>query len=151
MTKKLNAILWTGDNLREMVAFFGKDSFYKKWFPTFEDYEDYVNSHNRIFKIFFRDGSHFELPVGCWVVRIPEGYAPVGYYNYVPANEREHINDEANKYAGMFIDKPWEEMSADEVARFNRIKNAYFAGYGKGRADENRAIAFNKKAANNHE
>ena len=67
-------IQWKGDNLKEVIDFTGKDKNFEKWFKSFEEYEKYVSDHNGIFKLFNEDGSHYEVPVGAWIVRTPNGY-----------------------------------------------------------------------------
>ena len=67
-------IQWKGDNLKEVVGFTGKDKNFEKWFKSFEEYERYVLEHNNIFKLFNADGSHYEVPVGAWIVKTPDGY-----------------------------------------------------------------------------
>ena len=67
-------IQWKGDNLKEVIDFTGKDRNFDKWFKSFEEYEQYVQKHNGIFKLFNADGSHYEIPVGAWIVKTPDGY-----------------------------------------------------------------------------
>ena len=67
-------IQWKGNNLKEVIDFTGKDKNFEKWFKSFEEYEKYVNDHNGIFKLFNTDGSHYEIPVGAWIVKTPDGY-----------------------------------------------------------------------------
>ena len=67
-------IQWKGDNLKEVLAFAGKDKNFERWFKSFEEYEKYVYEHNNIFKLFNEDGSHYEVPVGAWIVKTPDGY-----------------------------------------------------------------------------
>lgn len=69
-------IQWKGDNLKEVCDFTGlyKEGF-EKWFNnSWEEYEEYVHEHNNIFKLFNADGSHYEVPVGAWIVKTPDGY-----------------------------------------------------------------------------
>lgn len=67
-------IQWKGDNLKEVIGFTGKDKNFEKWFKSFEEYERYVHEHNDIFKLFNENGSHYEIPVGAWIVKTPDGY-----------------------------------------------------------------------------
>jgi len=67
-------IQWKGNNLKEVIDFTGKDKNFGKWFKSFEEYEKYVDDHNGIFKLFNADGSHYEIPVGAWIVKTPDGY-----------------------------------------------------------------------------
>ena len=67
-------IQWKGDNLKEVIGFTGKDKNFEKWFKSFEEYEKYVHEHNDIFKLFNENGNHYEIPVGAWIVKTPDGY-----------------------------------------------------------------------------
>lgn len=67
-------IQWQGNNLKEVIDFTGKDKNFEKWFKSFEEYEKYVDDHNGIFKLFNADGSHYEVPIGSWIVKTPDGY-----------------------------------------------------------------------------
>ena len=67
-------IQWKGDNLKEVIDFTGKDKNFGKWFKSFEEYEKYVHEHNDIFKLFNENGNHYEIPVGAWIVKTPDGY-----------------------------------------------------------------------------
>ena len=66
-------IQWKGNNLKEVIEFTGKDKNFDKWFKSFEEYEKYVYDHNNIFKMFTEDGSHYEVPVGAWIIKTPDG------------------------------------------------------------------------------
>ena len=63
-------IIWTGDNLKEVLDFVGKAPWFDEWFKSWEEYEDYVKSHNNIFKIFSL-GGHYEIYPGCEIMRLP--------------------------------------------------------------------------------
>ena len=69
-----NMIQWTGNNLKEVIDFTGKSPRFGEWFKSWEEYENYVHSHNDILKLFCEDGSHYEVPVGAWIVKTPDGY-----------------------------------------------------------------------------
>ena len=71
---KPDMIQWRGDNLKEIIEFTGKDKNFDKWFKSFAEYEKYVSEHDNVFKLFNADGSHFEVPVGAWIVKTPDGY-----------------------------------------------------------------------------
>lgn len=71
--QKPSMIQWKGDNLKEVIDFTGKSPMFNKWFKSFEEYEEYVHSHGNIFKMFNEDGSHYEVPVGAWIVKTPDG------------------------------------------------------------------------------
>ena len=40
----MKQIQWTGDNLKEVIAFVGGSCIYK-WFKSFEEYEQYVHDN----------------------------------------------------------------------------------------------------------
>ena len=67
-------IQWRGDNLREVLGFTGVYKRFDEWFSSFEEYEDYVKSHNNIFKIFCENGDHYECLPGTWIIKMPSGY-----------------------------------------------------------------------------
>ena len=108
-------IQWQGNNLKEVIDFTGKDKNFEKWFKSFEEYEKYVGNHNDIFKLFNEDGSHYEVPVGAWIVKTPDGYnvaskavlkqKPAGYNKEIPTNLKDIVDKEANAI--------WEEESTD--------------------------------------
>ena len=139
------AILWDGTNLREMIEFLGDDTYWKKWFKTFDEYDQYVKEHYNIFKMWNRDGSHTEIPVGTWLVHIPGGFAPVGEFNYVPANIDEYVQKKADKYTARFTNKSWDEMTPEEITYYNTIKGTYLNGYADGRKDEYRERKVGRK------
>lgn len=70
----VKAIQWDGYNLKEVLDFVGKDYRFYKWFKSFDEYSRYVMTHGSIFKLFNEDGSHYEVPVGAWIVKTPDGY-----------------------------------------------------------------------------
>ena len=63
-------IIWTGDNLKEVIDFVGKAPWFDEWFKSWEEYEAYVKSHDNIFKIFSLSG-HYEIYPGCEIMRLP--------------------------------------------------------------------------------
>lgn len=69
-----NMIQWTGNNLKEVIDFTGKSQRFGEWFKSWEEYENYVHTHNDVLKLFCEDGSHYEVPVGAWIVKTPDGY-----------------------------------------------------------------------------
>ena len=73
MKRQLKTIKWNGDNLKEVVDFTGKNPEFEKWFKSWDDYENYVHSHGNIFKIFYRDGSHYEVPAGASIIKWIDG------------------------------------------------------------------------------
>lgn len=73
--ESLDAIFWTGYNLREVVAFTGGVSpKFNEWFKSWDEYEKYVEEHNRIFKIFSPSGFSVEVLPNTWIVKLPNGF-----------------------------------------------------------------------------
>ena len=52
----IEAIQWTGNNLKEVLQFTGEHPEFSKWFNSFEEYQEYVIKDNNIFKIFTLEG-----------------------------------------------------------------------------------------------
>lgn len=46
------AIQWTGNNLKEVLEFTGKNEKFDEWFSSFEQYEEFVKEDDNIFKLF---------------------------------------------------------------------------------------------------
>lgn len=69
----VSAIEWTGSNLKEVIEFTGKSPRFDEWFKSWDEFESYVHSHDDILKLFCEDGSHYEVPVGAWIVKTPDG------------------------------------------------------------------------------
>lgn len=67
-------IQWTGKNLREVIDFTGKSPKFNEWFKSWDEFESYVHSHGDIVKLFGEDGSHYEVPIGAWIIKTPDGY-----------------------------------------------------------------------------
>lgn len=93
-------IQWTGRNLKEVIDFTGKSPRFGEWFKSWEDFENYVHSHDDILKLFCEDGCHYEVPVGAWIVKTPDGYN-------IPSRFK-------------FVQKP-AEWSKEEKQKLNRI------------------------------
>lgn len=101
--QKPEMILWTGKNLKEVVDFTGKYPRLDEWFKSWEEYENYVHSHNNIFKLFCEDGSHYEVPVGSWIVKTPDGFNIPSHFKFVQkptewSEEDERVRKEIIKY-----------------------------------------------------
>lgn len=79
----LKAVQWTGENLKEVVEFTGKNPKFDEYFKSWEEFEKYVHSHNNIFKIFNANGSHLEVRPGAWIIRTPDGYNTVSRATFV--------------------------------------------------------------------
>lgn len=69
---EVDAIRWTGDNLRSVLSFTGRDPRFDKWFASFEAYREHVERDGRVFKI-FNGGTILQARVGDWVVRTQNG------------------------------------------------------------------------------
>ena len=82
-------IQWTGDNLKEVIDFTGKSPRIEEWFKSWEEFETYVHQHNDILKLFCEDGSHYEVPVGAWIVKTPDGYNLPSIAKYIQQEQLE--------------------------------------------------------------
>lgn len=74
-TKKpvtVEAIQYTGANLREVLDFTGKHPRWGEWFKSFEDYEAHVCSDRGAFKVLTLEGTMEALP-GDWIIRGVKG------------------------------------------------------------------------------
>lgn len=98
--KELKKIQWTGNNLKEVIEFTGRSPKFDEWFKTWEEYEEYVRSHGNIFKLFFEDGSHYEVPVGSWIIKTPDGYNLPSVAKYI---QQEHPEVNLEKEATKFV------------------------------------------------
>ena len=72
--KKLEAVLWTGYNLEEVIEFTGKHHKFREWFKSWDEYKTYVKNHDNIFKMFSSDGFSVDVYPGTWIVKTPEGF-----------------------------------------------------------------------------
>ena len=79
----IDMIQWTGNNLKEVIDFTGKSPRFGEWFKSWEEYENYVHTHNDILKLFCEDGSHYEVPIGAWIVKTPDGYNVPSVAKYI--------------------------------------------------------------------
>lgn len=84
-----NMIQWTGNNLKEVIDFTGKSPRFGEWFNSWKEYENYVHTHNDILKLFCEDGSHFEVPVGAWIVKTPDGYNVPSVARFIHAKQEQ--------------------------------------------------------------
>lgn len=64
----IEAILWTGDNLRDVLAFTGKHPRFDEWFQSFEAYEAHVVADRGAFHIKTLEGTMEAMP-GDWIIR----------------------------------------------------------------------------------
>ena len=65
--------------------------------------KSYDDDHNGIFKLFNADGSHYEIPVGAWIVKTPDGYnvASKAKYKQKPADNEPKFK--VKKVNGTFV------------------------------------------------
>jgi hypothetical protein len=74
-TKKpvtIEAILWTGNNLKEVINFTGKHPKWDKWFSSWEEYEERVKNDGGIFKIITLEGT-MEASIGDYIIKGVKG------------------------------------------------------------------------------
>lgn len=64
----INAVHWTGDNLKEVIEFTGKHPRWDEWFQSWETYEDHVRQSGGIFKILTLEGTMSAAP-GDWIIK----------------------------------------------------------------------------------
>ena len=64
----IEAIQWTGENLKEVLDFTGKADNFEKYFKSFEQYPDFVRSDGNTFKIFTLEGVML-ASVGDFIIR----------------------------------------------------------------------------------
>lgn len=64
----IEAILYDGTNLNDVLEFTGKHPKWYQWFRDFEDYQDHVNKDNGIFKILTLEGT-IEASIGDYIIR----------------------------------------------------------------------------------
>ena len=77
-TENLQSILYTGENVLDVLAFTGRHKKFGEWFNSDEDYVNYVKEHKGIFKMFTEHGT-LECYPNTWIVRLPDGTCmPVG-------------------------------------------------------------------------
>lgn len=65
------AMQWTGDNLRQLLAFTGKAERFDEWFDSFEAYEAHVKADGNTFKLFLRGHKTQTAHVGDYIVLPP--------------------------------------------------------------------------------
>lgn len=101
--QKPKMIQWTGKNLKEVIDFTGKSPRFDEWFKSWEDFENYVHSHGDIFKLFCEDGSHYEVPVGAWIIKTPDGFNTPSRFRFIqkPAEWGEEDKSKLSALLGM--------------------------------------------------
>ena len=95
---EVQVIQWTGHNLKEVIDFTGKSPRFGEWFKSWKEFESYVHSHGDILKLFSEDGSHFEVPVGAWIVKTPDGYNVPSVARFIHAKPELDLEEEIKKY-----------------------------------------------------
>lgn len=97
---EVQVIQWTGHNLKEVIDFTGKSPRFGEWFKSWDEFESYVHSHGNILKLFSEDGSHFEVAVGAWIVKTPDGYNVPSVARFIHARQEPKVDleEEIKKY-----------------------------------------------------
>ena len=98
---KLDAILWTGYNLEEVIEFVGKSRNFNEWFKSWEEYERYVHEHGGVVKLFAPDGLSVDVLPGTWIVKTPEGFNVPMTNPWLKANKSEPqgLDEAEDEYA----------------------------------------------------
>lgn len=146
-------IQWTGKNLKKVIDFTGKSPRFDEWFKSWEEFEDYVHSHDDILKLFCEDGSHYEVPVGAWVVKTPDGYNIPSRFRFIqkPADDKDFEDNTVNvemvadpktgeKYPFVSykdqLQKPAEYIKRNSKEWNALLAEQYNKGFWKGRAEQ---------------
>ena len=122
----INMIQWTGNNLKEVIDFTGKSPRFGEWFKSWEEYENYVHTHNNILKLFCEDGSHYEVPVGAWIVKTPDGYNVPSVAKYIQQKQSSLPSNLDEAAWGYFV----KTFGIDNIAISEDIKRAVKFGAG---------------------
>lgn len=69
---EIEAIQYTGENLKEVIEFTGKHPNWDKWFSSWEEYETHVKNDRNVFKILTLEGAMEAIP-GDWIIRGVKG------------------------------------------------------------------------------
>lgn len=64
----IDAVIWNGENLKEVIDFTGKSPKWDEYFKSFEEYELFVKNDRSIFKIFTLEGT-MKASVGDYIIR----------------------------------------------------------------------------------
>lgn len=64
----IEAVIWDGGNLKEVIDFTGKSPKWDEHFKSFEEYELFVKNDRNVFKIFTLEGT-MEASVGDYIIR----------------------------------------------------------------------------------
>lgn len=117
-----NIIQWTGNNLKEVIDFTGKSPRFGEWFKSWEEFENYVHTHNDILKLFCEDGSHYEVPVGAWIVKTPDGYNLPSVAKYLQQEQpKVDLDKEAESY---WVDAGWSKVMT--LGKFKHIARHFY-------------------------
>lgn len=133
--KQPDMIQWTGNNLKEVIEFTGKSPRFEEWFKSWEEFETYVHQHNDILKLYREDGSHYEVPVGAWIVKTPDGYNLPSAAKYIQREQSEvDLWKEIHKYFnphGMELqfDRSKENTILKPKQLFNFARHFWNKGY----------------------
>ena len=116
----IRMIQWTGDNLRKVVEFTGLSPRFKEWFNSWDEYESYVHHHNNIFKLFIDDETCYEVPVGAWIIKTPDGYNIPSVFTYNSA-AGIHKQESIFKVGDWIINE-----TSKKVTRVNTINHGLY-------------------------
>lgn len=123
-------IQWTGSNLQEVIDFTGKSPKFGEWFKSWDEFESYVHSHGDILKLFSEDGSHFEVPVGAWIVKTPDGYNVPSVARFIHAKQ-EHPEVDVEKEYKKWWDSIKSKINIEHVMEWYMHETArHFAEWG---------------------
>lgn len=64
----IEAVIWNGENLKEVIDFTGKSTKWDEYFKSIEEYELFVKNDRNVFKIFTIEGT-MEASVGDYIIR----------------------------------------------------------------------------------
>lgn len=64
----VDAIQYTGTNLKEVLEFTGKHPKWHEWFVDFDGYQEYVRQDRNVFKLITLEGT-MEAHPGDWIIR----------------------------------------------------------------------------------
>ena len=109
-----NMIQWTGENLKEVIDFTGKSPRFDEWFKSWEEFESYVHSHGDILKLFSEDGSHYEVPVGAWIIKTPDGYNAPLVARLIHAKQEQPEVDLEKEYKS-YMESRKDDLSGNAV------------------------------------
>jgi hypothetical protein len=118
----IDAIQWTGANLKDVIDFTGKHPDFDKWFDSWEAYSEHVANDGLKFKIFTLEGTMTATP-GDWIIRGVQGecypckpdifeatYDQADSQPAMPADSEYNIEAAARELARR-MDYPWEFMN----------------------------------------